>query len=73
VAELNTVPRGIRPAELGIALDLPAPRLDVRRTHQWIAPDGARTEPLLLDESSHLHVTTFPRLLADASPSASSA
>ncbi len=37
-AQLHTLPRGIRPAELGIALDLPVTRLDVRRTHQWIAP-----------------------------------
>jgi radical SAM-linked protein len=51
--ELSTYPRGIRPADLGHALELPATRLDVRRTHQWIAPsDGARTEPLLLDETS---------------------
>lgn len=56
VAELNTLPRGVRPAELGLALELPVTRLDVRRTHQWIAPHdtpwGARTEPLALDESS---------------------
>ena len=52
--ELSTYPRGIRPADLGHALELPATRLDVRRTHQWIAPsDGARTEPLLLDETSY--------------------
>ncbi len=51
-AELLTQPRGVRPAELGLALELPVTRLDVRRTHQWIAPDGARTEPLLLDETS---------------------
>ena len=51
--ELSTYPRGIRPADIGHALELPATRLDVRRTHQWIAPsDGARTEPLLLDETS---------------------
>lgn len=50
--ELSTYPRGIRPADLGHALELPVTRLDVRRTHQWIAPDGARTEPLLLDETS---------------------
>ena len=52
--ELATYPRGIRPADLGHALELPVTRLDVRRTHQWIAPsDGARTEPLLLDETSY--------------------
>jgi radical SAM-linked protein len=52
-AQLHTLPRGIRPAELGIALDLPVTRLDVRRTHQWIARDGALTEPLELDERSN--------------------
>lgn len=52
--ELATYPRGIRPSDLGHALELPVTRLDVRRTHQWIAPsDGARTEPLSLDESSY--------------------
>jgi radical SAM-linked protein len=50
--ELLTHPRRIRPADLGHALELPVTRLDVRRTHQWIAPTGARTEPLLLDETS---------------------
>ena len=50
--ELLTHPRRIRPADLGHALELPVTRLDVRRTHQWIAPDGARTEPLMLDETS---------------------
>ncbi len=53
VAELLTHPRGVRPAELGLALELPVTRLNVRRSHQWIAPNGARTEPLLLDETSY--------------------
>jgi radical SAM-linked protein len=44
--------RSVRPADLGLALELPVTRLDVRRTHQWIAPNGVRTEPLLLDETS---------------------
>lgn len=73
VAVLNTLPRGIRPSELGIALDLPVARLDVRRTHQWIAPNGVRTEPLLLDERS-THVSAFPlRVHADSASAASSA
>lgn len=68
VAQLHTLPRGIRPAELGLALDLPVARLDVRRTHQWIAPDGALTEPLLLDERSNpcLPPTTPQPLVAGA-------
>jgi radical SAM-linked protein len=72
VAELNTHPRGLRPAELGLALELPVTRLDVRRTHQWIAPNGVRTEPLLLDELSP-DVRTFPRLHTDSPPAAASA
>jgi radical SAM-linked protein len=51
-AELLTQPRGVRTAELGLALELPVARLDVRRTHQWIAPNGVRTEPIVLDETS---------------------
>jgi radical SAM-linked protein len=67
VAELLTHPRGVRPAELGLALELPVTRLDLRRTHQWIAPDGARTEPLLLDEtSSPCLPPTTPLPLGDA-------
>lgn len=74
VAELNTHPRGLRPAELGLALELPVTRLDVRRTHQWIAPNGVRTEPLLLDEASYEHVRTFPSgLHTDSPPAAASA
>ena len=68
-AELLTQPRGVRPAELGLALELPVTRLDVRRTHQWIAPNGARTEPLLLDETSPQCPTlppTTPRSLGAA-------
>lgn len=74
VAELNTHPRGLRPAELGLALELPVTRLDVRRTHQWIAPNGVRTEPLLLDEMSSEHVRIFPSgLHTDSPPAAASA
>ena len=59
--ELATYPRGIRPVDLGHALELPATRLDVRRTHQWIASPtaGARTEPLRLDETS-IQCPTLP-------------
>ena len=47
-AELATQPRGLRPAELLVAL---APDLEegsVRRLHQWIQRDGARWEPIPL-------------------------
>lgn len=49
-AELATQPRGLRPAELLIALspaDRPLEEVRVRRTNQWISrDDGARAEPL---------------------------
>ena len=45
-AELATQPRGLRSAELLAALEPPADEGRVRRTHQWINLDGARTEPL---------------------------
>jgi radical SAM-linked protein len=45
-AELGTQPRGLRSAELLAALEPPAEEGRVRRTHQWINLDGARTEPL---------------------------
>jgi radical SAM-linked protein len=48
-AELGTQPRGIRPAELLLALRGDLREGHVRRTHQWIiGPDGARREPLSL-------------------------
>lgn len=58
-AEVNTQPRGLRPADLGIALraladvseaDGAADR--VLRTHQWIERDGARLEPLEADRAT---------------------
>lgn len=45
-AELATQPRGVRPAELIAALRPDLSEGLVRRTHQWIAHDGARTEPV---------------------------
>jgi radical SAM-linked protein len=52
-AELASTPRSIRPSELLLALGAVAPgpvplleERDVRRLHQWISRDGARTEPL---------------------------
>ena len=49
VCELATQPRGVRPAELLVALGIEPTAGDVRRTHQWIERDGARREPLPLD------------------------
>ena len=49
VCELATQPRGLRPAELLVALGIEPTAGDVRRTHQWIERDGARREPLPLD------------------------
>jgi radical SAM-linked protein len=45
-AELATQPRGVRPSELLAALEPPHQEGRVCRTHQWIALDGARREPL---------------------------
>jgi len=45
-AELATQPRGLRPAELVVALDPDATLGRVCRNHQWITTDGARHEPL---------------------------
>ena len=57
-AELNTRPRGLRPADLLAALrDLAGCELGtgedrVLRTHQWIERDGARLEPLEADRAT---------------------
>jgi radical SAM-linked protein len=50
-AELATQPRGLRPAEMLAALGVSADGLAleegrVRRLHQWIQRDGARSEPI---------------------------
>jgi radical SAM-linked protein len=51
-AELVSRPRSLRPAEVLAALDPGSPEKPgleerlVRRTHQWILRDGARSEPL---------------------------
>jgi radical SAM-linked protein len=47
-AELATQPRGLRPAELLIALDPSFTEGRVIRTHQWTLVDGARCEPIAL-------------------------
>jgi len=46
IAELATQPRGLRPAELLVALVPPRTEGRVRRLYQWIELDGARREPL---------------------------
>ncbi|MEX0664804.1 MAG: TIGR03936 family radical SAM-associated protein [Acidimicrobiia bacterium] len=57
-ADVNTQPRGLRPADLVTALrDLAAPADGVGedrvlRTHQWIERDGARLEPLEADRAT---------------------
>ena len=53
--ELATQPRGLRPSELLRALDPGLEECSVRRTHQWIARDGAQWEPLPLDATSAPH------------------
>jgi radical SAM-linked protein len=47
--ELATQPRGLRPAELLVALGVDPLTAAVCRTHQWIERDGARREPLSLE------------------------
>ena len=47
-AELATQPRGLRPAELLVALAAGLEEGSVRRLHQWIQRDGARWEPIPL-------------------------
>lgn len=44
-AELGTLQRSLRPAELLGALDPSLERTGVRRTHQWISSAAARIEP----------------------------
>ena len=69
IADLATgVGRSIRPTELGLALELPVARLDVRRTHQWIERDGGRVEPLLetSNECLNLPLTSTSRSPGDA-------
>jgi len=53
--ELATQPRGLRPSELLRALDPGLEECSVRRTHQWIARDGAQWEPIPLDATSAPH------------------
>jgi radical SAM-linked protein len=53
--ELATQPRGLRPSELLRALDSGLEECSVRRTHQWIARDGAQWEPIPLDATSAPH------------------
>ncbi|MBV9281862.1 MAG: DUF2344 domain-containing protein, partial [Chloroflexi bacterium] len=55
MAELATRPRTLRPAELLTALSERLREGHVRRTHQWILRDGARTEPLPLGATDAPH------------------
>jgi radical SAM-linked protein len=47
-ADLACQPRSVRPAEVLLALSPVLEERSVRRTHQWILRDGARTEPLVM-------------------------
>jgi radical SAM-linked protein len=57
-ADVNTRPRGLRPADLLVAIRELADATDeigedrVLRTHQWIERDGARLEPLEADRAA---------------------
>ena len=46
--ELAAAPRALRPSELLRAISPELEEAGVRRTHQWILRDGARSEPLAL-------------------------
>lgn len=50
-AECVTQPRGVRPSELIQGLDSSLELVRARRIHQWIERDGARIEPLDIDDS----------------------
>lgn len=66
MADLATVPRSVRPADVLCAL---APGLEerhVRRTHQWILRNGARLEPLTA-EAPEGDATEAPHALERAS------
>ena len=64
VAELATHPRSLRPAEFLAALSPGLREGHVRRTHQWIMRDGARSEPL---QSGASGATDAPHAEARAS------
>ena len=50
VGELASQPRSIRPSEVTLALGPGLEERHPRRLHQWIWRDGARTEPLIVEE-----------------------
>jgi radical SAM-linked protein len=54
-AELATLERGVRPAELLAAIAPDAEPAGIRRTHQWIERDGAKWEPISLDATAAPH------------------
>lgn len=57
-AEVGAQPRGVRPAELVAALGTDLVLAHSRRTHQWIAHEGTRIEPLALDSAGSLWSVT---------------
>lgn len=65
-ADLATVPRSVRPADVTSALASDLEERHVRRTHQWILRDGARREPLSV-EARPGDATEAPHALERAS------
>ena len=61
--DLATRPRSLRPSELLIALGADLDERHVRRLHQWIERDGARSEPLAAPSAA----TDAPHALERAS------
>jgi radical SAM-linked protein len=61
--DLTSQPRSLRPSELVAALGPGVEQLQVRRLHQWIERDGARSEPLVAPPAA----TTAPHALGRAS------
>ncbi len=65
-ADLATVPRSVRPADVLNALAPDLEERHVRRTHQWILRNGARCEPLMA-EARPSDATQAPHALGRAS------
>jgi hypothetical protein len=64
-ADLACRPRALRPSEVLTALSPDLELRQVRRTHQWILRDGARTEPLIM--AAQPGATDAPHALERAS------
>ena len=70
LAELATHPRSLRPAELLRALDptwtAGSMNIQVLRTHQWTSVDGARCEPIPVEDLGARGATSTPHAGARA-------